>query len=81
MILGVVIYYIQEIILGYCVLTRLQFGRIQNESTFFLYYLAKLGLRVRRRTLVIVTDFILPPLVIVFAVLWQVVMGRGALLR
>jgi len=68
------IYEIQIFALGNCVLTQMQFKK--KEASFYEYYLSKLGFRPQRKTLDIMLTYVIPILVLLTALLWQLLLKR-----
>ncbi len=67
-VLGVVIYYLQLIIFGWCVLSLKQFG---EKTSFHEWYLGKLGIHPNPQKLQFVLNFIIPPLLCIVAIIVQ----------
>lgn len=70
-IVGVAIYYLQLLILGNCVLTRWQFQSREIEISFYAHVLEKFGLRFNHRTVSAITDYVIPWIVLLIALIWQ----------
>ncbi|QQS69330.1 hypothetical protein IPP75_05470 [Candidatus Saccharibacteria bacterium] len=62
---GVLVYYAQLIIFGWCVLSTAQFG---EKKTFHEWYLSKLGVHPNPKTLKFFLDFIIPPVLVFVAI-------------
>jgi hypothetical protein len=68
-LLGVVVYYLQLLVFGWCVLSLKQFdGR---KQTFHEWYLAKLGIYPNPKILKFFLDFIIPPVLVLVALAIQ----------
>ena len=63
---GVLLYYVQLLLAGSCVLSIAQFGT--KDQTFHEWYLRKLGFNVNRKVLNFILKFIIPPLLVVMAI-------------
>jgi len=48
-ILAIVLYYLQLLVFKDCILTKAQFGEKKRSTTFYWYYLTKLGFRLDRK--------------------------------
>lgn len=75
--LVVILYYLQLLILGNCVLTTLQFKGKNRDTTFYWYYLDKMGLKFSKTKVRLVVDFIIPPLLILIAVTYQLILNNS----
>ena len=73
-LLGILLYYAQNIILGGCILTRAQFG--SNEEGFYYHYLKKLGIRLNKTQTTLVVDYIIPAIIFSTAIVYQEVLGK-----
>ena len=72
----IILYYAQLFIFGNCILTPLQFGPGPREETFYSHYLEKSGIRVNRKKLVYILDYVIPWAILLMALWWQVYVGR-----
>ena len=61
---GVLLYYLQLVLFGDCVLSMGQFNTRARERTFYQHYLEKMGVKVDGRRLVIFLDYVLPWLLV-----------------
>lgn len=75
-VVGIFLYYLQLLIIGDCILTRQQFLSAKREVTFYSYYLEKFGIRFERREVRIVADYIMPPVILGIALMWQIKLGN-----
>jgi len=64
-----ILYRIQLLVLKNCILSLYQFG--DQKETFWYYYLEKIFPRINKRYLDIVTDDIMPVLVVILAFIIQ----------
>ncbi len=71
MLAGIALYYLQLLIVGGCILTKLQFGASKPETTFYAHLLESIGFRCDRRRVSFTVDYVLPWLLIGIALLWQ----------
>ncbi len=76
--IGVMVYYLQLLIFGGCILTIEELGAERKEG-FNAYYLRKMGLKVNERKLGIVLNFIVPWAILALALIWQVVLKHSPL--
>ncbi|MFZ2513224.1 MAG: hypothetical protein WAW63_02080 [Candidatus Saccharimonadales bacterium] len=67
-LLGIIIYYTQLVIFGWCVLSTAQFG---ERRTFHEWYLAKLGFHPNPRMLHFALDYVIPPGLVMLGYLLQ----------
>jgi len=77
-LVGFALYYFQLAVFGDCLLTRAQFGSSppgRPRTTFYYQYLRRLGVPVTNRQVVIVADYLLPPLAVLLALVAQ--LGYG----
>jgi hypothetical protein len=72
--LGVLLLFIQQIIFQGCLLTHAQFGK-DPYMTFYYKYLTLLGFNVNKRKLKFLMAWIMPILVLLFALLWQIILN------
>lgn len=82
-LVGLVGYFLQLAVYGDCILTRWQYGEPgsgQPRVTFFSRAFERIGVHVSRRTVVIVADYLVPPLVFAAALYHQVILGNSPLL-
>lgn len=77
-LIGVLIYVPFSAFMKYCPLTRLQFG--STKHSFNWYYLNKVGINISEKKLDIYLRYIVPLAVFLIAVLWQVILKKGAIL-
>jgi len=71
-LLGIIIYYIQIIVFGGCLLSQWQFKN--KEERFWGYYIKKLGFTVDKKKLDIFLDYVLPGLILGIAIVVQVLL-------
>lgn len=67
----ILVYYLQLVIFGGCILSKKQFGSNKREETFYSYYLCKMGIDVNKRKLVFFLDYILPWVLLIVAYVIQ----------
>ncbi len=77
--LGVVLNFIQLLIVGGCVLSIAQFE--DKQQTFHEWYLRKLGIKVNRRSFNFVLRYIVPFIILAIAILIQAVVHVQVLTR
>jgi hypothetical protein len=78
-LVGVILNFIQILILGGCVLSHAQFE--DKKLTFHEWYLHKLGLKPNRTILNFVLRYIIPFILLVLALVFQVVFNNRALIQ
>lgn len=66
-LVGVILYYIQLIMVGSCLLSLAQFGRSDKDISFWVYMLEVLGFRIHRVFVNRFVDFVLPWLILIIA--------------
>lgn len=71
--LGVLTLLMQQIVCRGCILTRTQFGE-DPEMTFYYRYLTLIGFKVNKRLLKFLMAWIMPVIVFLWAVVWQLVL-------
>ncbi|MFZ5954907.1 MAG: hypothetical protein ACOYT4_00620 [Nanoarchaeota archaeon] len=77
--IGVVFLYLQQLIYHGCILTQIQFGK-DPYMTFYYQYLVLLGINVDKKKLKFFMAWIMPVLVFLFALLWQIFLKMNPLL-
>jgi len=68
------LYYLQQVIFGECVLTKLQFHDERIE--FYYYYFKKIGLNISKKKLHSFTIYILPIIIVLVTLIWQIVLKK-----
>ena len=68
-LVGILLYYLQNIFLKGCLVSYLQFGN--HEETMYSYYLTKLHINFNRKKLRFVTDHIFPWVILLIALIYQ----------
>ena len=68
---GIGVYYLQLILFKNCILTTLQFNEKERDTTFYSYYLTKLGFNINKTKLRLFLDYIMPWLILAVALPWQ----------
>jgi len=74
-VLGIIIYYLQLLIFGDCVLTRKQFKTNHREMTLYTHVLEKIGFNVNRKLMVFLADFIFPWVILGISLVLQLGFG------
>jgi len=69
------LYRLQYITIGRCILTKAQFP---DGGGFWYYYATKMGIVISERTLDLFTDYIIPIIIIIIAIAYQVYFKRRA---
>lgn len=77
--LSVIIYYLQRYIRKFwydiCPLTEIQFNTKDTDFSFYYYYLRRLGLPVEKRKVRFTVTWLIPWIILVVALLWQIVLN------
>ncbi len=74
-LLFVGLYYFQLLVFGDCILTKIQF-KSQEKIVFYHYYLSKLGLNFSKRKINALVTYILPPIILLFTLFWQIILNK-----
>ena len=78
-IVGVVVLFVQYVLVGGCVLNKVQFGSAK-DVTFLYPYLKMVGVKLDPHKFKFFIRYVLPFALLLIAFLWQVVWGRSPLL-
>jgi hypothetical protein len=78
-VVGIVLLWIQTRVFGGCVLTHAQFGKSEKLSIYSVY-LELMGIHFKRAHVIFVVTYILPCLVLIIALVWQVLLRKVPLL-
>lgn len=73
----VAFYYLQLAVLGNCVLTMVQFREKYRTTSFYSYILERLGFRPDKRKVLVVVDYVVPWVILLIALLYQVALGKA----
>jgi len=79
-ILGIFLYYLQLMIFGNCILTKMEFKQKKREITMYSFVLEKLGFNVNRGKIVLLADYVFPWVILLISLVYQVVLNHGALI-
>ncbi|MFC1687514.1 hypothetical protein ACFL0L_02955 [Patescibacteria group bacterium] len=79
-VLGIILYYLQIIFLGDCVLTRRQFDIKKRSVTFYYFVLIKIGFKPDMYRVRFIADYIMPPIILGISLVWQLVLVKQALI-
>ena len=74
-----ILMHIQFMVLGNCFLNKLQFKK-KEEVSFFYPYLKRLGFNVDKKKLEISIRYILPGIIFIFSIFWQIVLNKSPLI-
>jgi|GEM_PF-2150977 len=69
--IGIFLYFIQLLALGDCLLTRRQFFTKKRSVTFYYYIITKFGFKPNGYHIRFIADYIMPPVIIGIALVWQ----------
>ncbi|MFH0856711.1 MAG: hypothetical protein V1860_02330 [bacterium] len=71
-LLGIAVYYLQIILLKEDFFTKMNFGsKERGEITFYSYVLEKIGIKIDRKRMQLIADFIFPWVILLIAIYWQ----------
>ena len=76
--IGILVYYLQFLVFGGCVLTIKKLGTERKEG-FNVYYLRKMGFSINEKKLKVILNFIVPWAILTFALIWQIVLKHSPL--
>lgn len=79
-LVGIVLYYVQILTLGDCLLTRRQFATRKRSITFYYYLLVKFGFKPDGYHIRFIADYVVPPVILAAGYLWQVVLNNPPLI-
>ncbi|MFA5051567.1 MAG: hypothetical protein WC544_00710 [Patescibacteria group bacterium] len=77
---GICLYFMQIAILGDCFMTRLQFSTKKRSVTFYYYLLVKFGFAPNGYRVRFLADYVMPPIILGFALVWQLALDKSPLL-
>ena len=72
-IIGIIVYYLQLIIFGDCILTLKQFNVKRRSVTFYYYILVKMGFKLNMYHVRFIADYIMPWIILGITLLWQII--------
>ena len=78
-VLGILLNYIQELLLGGCVLTIMQFGK-KNKKAFYTFILEKIGYRPNNEKVIFFVNHIKPLILLGIALIWQILLKNVPLI-
>lgn len=79
-VIGILLYFMQLIFLGDCLLTRRQFSTKKRSITFYYYIITKFGLKPSGYRIRFLADYIMPPIILGWALVWQLVFDKKPLI-
>ena len=68
----ILLYYLQLFLFGDCILIKKQFNTKKREMTIYPQILENFGFKVNRKTLVFISDYVFPWIILIFALIWQI---------
>ena len=68
----ILLYYLQLFLFGDCILIKKQFNTKKREMTIYTQILENFGFKVNRKTLVFISDYVFPWIILIFALIWQI---------
>ena|SRR3989344_3983625 len=77
--IGVLLLYVQQILIDGCFLTHFQFGR-DRYMTFYYHYLTLLGFEVNKKNLKFLMAYIMPLVILIIAMVLQLIFNINPLL-
>ena len=72
----IVLYYIQLVVIGDCILIKKQYSTKKRKITIYTQILENLGFKVNRKILVFLSDYVFPWVVFGVSLFWQVFLGN-----
>lgn len=78
-IIGIAAYALQLLILGDCFMTRWQFGNKKRGPTFYYFLLVKMGFSPDMQRVRFIADYIMPPVILGLALVWQLALNNKPL--
>jgi len=78
------LYWFQIFIFKGCILTNLQFNkkaRHKGEMTMYTYWLEKFGYKVNRKRLRFCSDYIMPSIILIITIIWQLILNMSILIK
>ncbi|MFH1207631.1 MAG: hypothetical protein V1668_03420 [Patescibacteria group bacterium] len=79
-VIGIFMYFLQILFLGDCFLTRRQFLTKKRSVTFYYYVLVKFGFTPNGYRIRFAADYIMPPVILGWAMAWQLMFDKKTLL-
>lgn len=70
----IVLYYLQLLIYGDCILIKKQYRTKKREITIYTQILENLGFNVHRKNMVFLSDYVFPWIILGVALIWQVLL-------
>ena len=70
----ILLYYLQLIIIGDCIITKKQFKTKKRETTFYSFLLERIGFKFNRKKIRYLADYIFPWLILFIALLYQLIL-------
>jgi len=72
----ILLYYLQLIIIGDCIITKKQFKTKKREITFYSFLLENIGFKFNRKKIRYLVDYILPWIILSIALIWQLILKQ-----
>lgn len=79
-LLGILIYYLQIIILGNCIFTIIQFKSNSKNNSWYHFLLSKIGLKLNRKRVNFFIIYIKPWIILILSIILQLVIKIEPLL-
>ncbi len=70
-VVSCVFYYAQRVILGPCILTKMQFQDHALDTGFYYYYITRLGFKINKEKLDFFVEILLPWVILFITLIWQ----------
>ena len=77
---GIALYYLQLLIFKDCILTKKQFRTKHREMTMYTFILEELGIKVNRKMMVILADFVFPWIILAISLILRFVFNYQPLI-
>lgn len=74
--IGIILYYLQLLIFGDCLLTKKEFRTNKREITFYSFCLEKIGFMFDRNKVRIIADYVMPWVILGVSLIWQLGLGN-----
>jgi hypothetical protein len=78
------LYYLQMILFKGCILVNLQFNnsiKEKSDMTMYAYWTEKFGIKTNRKKLKFISSWIMPTIILVLTILWQIILNMPILIR
>ena len=80
-LLLIILFYVQLLIFGNCILTIKELGNEKTSKTFTHYYLTKLGIVLNEKRITLAIDYVIPWIIFYVALVWQLSLNHHPFLK